>query len=147
MQRPFLGGGPPRQERSLATLTGAHADYSGLDTGANPRLMPKETQSLGVAGRLFPDIAGGQKTSTIRWREAPVALGPLVFASDEDPSETILVAVTRCSDMPLSEAASFLGRSEDWPDDVMLAGMREHYPEIELSSIVQIVEFERVATA
>jgi hypothetical protein len=43
--------------------------------------------------------------------------------------------------MPLCDAASFVGREEDWPDSVMLAGMREHYPEIELTSIVQVIEF------
>jgi hypothetical protein len=107
--------------------------------------MPDEFQSLRVVGRLFPDIVRGRKKSTIRWREGPVVPGPLVFVSDDDPSSTVLVTVTRCSDMALSQVASFVGRSEEWPDPVMLAGMREHYPEIQLSDIVQVIEFERAA--
>jgi len=41
----------------------------------------------------------------------------------------------------LGEAAQFVGRAQEWPDAIMLEGMREHYPEIQLSSIVQVVEF------
>jgi hypothetical protein len=53
----------------------------------------------------------------------------------------VVVEVFRCTDLPLSDAAAFVGRASEWPDDVMLAGMREHYPDIELSSAVQIIEF------
>jgi hypothetical protein len=44
--------------------------------------------------------------------------------------------------MPLSEAAAFVGRADEWPDAIMLEGMREHYPEIVLSDVVQVVEFK-----
>jgi len=44
--------------------------------------------------------------------------------------------------MPLALAAPYLGSSEEWPDEVMLAGMREHYPDIELSDVVQVIEHE-----
>ncbi len=44
--------------------------------------------------------------------------------------------------MPLASVAAYLGKSDEWPDDVMLAGMREHYPGIELNDIVQVVEHE-----
>lgn len=43
--------------------------------------------------------------------------------------------------MPLSEVASFVGKTDEWPDQIMLEGMREHYPEIKLSSIVQVIEY------
>ena len=99
-------------------------------------------QSLGVVERLFPLILNGAKTSTIRWRERHIVPGPLRFICDEDPSQSAVVTVTRCTEMPLHDAASFLGKSHEWPDDVMLEGMREHYPDIELSSVVQVVEFE-----
>jgi hypothetical protein len=33
-----------------------------------------------------------------------------------------------------------VGKQDIWPDAVMLSGMREHYPEIELDDIVQVVE-------
>jgi len=36
----------------------------------------------------------------------------------------------------------YLGRSEEWPDEVMLAEMREHYPNIERAEIVQVIEQE-----
>ncbi|MDH1088692.1 hypothetical protein N5C79_19525 [Pantoea brenneri] len=36
-------------------------------------------------------------------------------------------------------AAERLGKQAEWPDAVLLAGMREHYPAIELTSQVQLV--------
>lgn len=97
-------------------------------------------QSLRVVGRLFPDILSGQKRSTIRWRELKIAPGYMLYVRDDDPDQTAVVWVTKCTDMPLIGAASYLGREGDWPPDVMLAGMREHYPAIELEDEVQIVE-------
>jgi hypothetical protein len=104
--------------------------------------MTKVIQTFGVADRLFPLILTGEKTSTIRWRERHIVPGPLTFICDGDAAQTVDVEVHRCTDMPLSEAAAFVGKADEWPDDIMLKGMREHYPEIELSSIVQIVEFK-----
>jgi len=51
-----------------------------------------------------------------------------------------IVWVTRCTDIPSSEAAAFVGMRDQSPDDVMLSSMREHYPLIELSEIVQVIE-------
>ncbi len=42
--------------------------------------------------------------------------------------------------MPLSEAARFLGREAEWPKQIMLEGMREHYPDIRWEDEVQIIE-------
>lgn len=112
---------------------------SGKDVTAVSVIKP--TQTLGVVGRLFPDIASGAKTSTIRWQERHIVPGPLTFICDDDASQTIDVVVFRCTDLPLHQAAAFVGRAAEWPDDVMLLGMQEHYPEITLGSIVQIVEF------
>ena len=106
--------------------------------------MTEEPQRLAVVPRLFPEILSGAKTSTIRWRETRIVPGPLTFFNEADPDQTVAVTVTRCTDLPLSDAAAFVGRAEDWPDAVMLEGMREHYPEIALSSVVQVVEFEGV---
>jgi hypothetical protein len=97
-------------------------------------------QTLGVVARLFPLIEAGEKTSTIRWREARIVPGYLRYVCDGDPAETAIVWVTRCTDIPLSEAAAFVGREAEWPKEVMLAGMREHYPEIRWDDVVQIVE-------
>jgi hypothetical protein len=103
--------------------------------------MKRDIQTLDVVERLFPEILSGAKTSTIRWRERRIEPGPMKFICEGDRGKAVLVDVVRCSDMPLSQAAAFVGRADDWPDDVMLAGMREHYPDIELSSTVQIIEF------
>jgi len=91
--------------------------------------------------RLFPTLISGQKTYTIRWREQHIVNGPLTFICAQVPSNTADVIVNRCTDMPLRDVASFLNRSDEWSDDVMLSGMKEHYPDIELKSIVQVIEF------
>jgi hypothetical protein len=53
---------------------------------------------------------------------------------------TVVVWVTRTTEMPLSEAAAFVGRKDEWPKPVMLKGMREHYPEIAWNDIVHVIE-------
>lgn len=97
-------------------------------------------QRLSVVARLFPLIESGEKTSTIRWREARIGPGLMRYVCDGDVGRTALVWVTRCTDMPLYEAAAFLGREHDWPDTVLLAGMQEHYPQIAMDCKVQIIE-------
>ena len=103
--------------------------------------MQESVQILGVVDRLFPQILSGEKTSTIRWRERSIVPGALKFVCDGNSSQAVEVEVFRCTEMPLSEAASFVGKADEWPDEIMLEGMREHYPEIQLSSIVQVVEY------
>ncbi len=102
-------------------------------------------QSLGVVNRLFAHILSGAKTSTIRWREAPTSLGPMRYVCEDAPDQTVVVDVVCCTDMPLQKAAAYLGMANEWPDEVMLAGMREHYPDIKLSDIVQVIEHDPVA--
>ena len=97
-------------------------------------------QELGVVGRLFPLVVSGEKTSTIRWREAVIEPGPMRYVRNDDPAQTVVVTVVRCTRMPLADAAAFLDREDEWPPDVMLEGMREHYPEIELTDIVDVIE-------
>lgn len=72
-------------------------------------------QTLGVVARLFPEILSGEKISTIRWREVRIVPGYLRYVCDGNPERTAVVMVTRCSDMPLSAAASFVGKSDEWP--------------------------------
>ena len=103
-------------------------------------VMPDEIQTLRVVNRLFPLILSGEKTSTIRWRKVPISLGPMRYICEGALSKTVIVNVTQCTEMPLSQAAKFLGKEKQWPDDVMLHGMREHYPDIKLSDVVQVVE-------
>ncbi len=95
-----------------------------------------------MVGRLFPQVLSGEKTSTIRWRETPIRPGPMRYVCADDASRTTVVVVRKCTSMPLYEAAAFLGRGADWPPDVMLDGMREHYPAIELTDIVDVIEHD-----
>jgi hypothetical protein len=97
-------------------------------------------QSLTVVNRLFPSILDGEKTHTIRWRETRIRPGLMRYVCAGDPARAVDVLVTRCTDVPLSQAAALVGKQDIWPDAVMLSGMREHYPEIELDDIVQVVE-------
>jgi hypothetical protein len=62
------------------------------------------------------------------------------YVCDGDVSRTTIVWVTRCTQMPLAEAAQFVGRASEWTKDVMPSGMREYYPNIEWTDKVQIVE-------
>jgi hypothetical protein len=97
-------------------------------------------QSLKIADRLFPLVLSGEKTHTIRWRETRMRPGRMRYVCEGDPEKTAVVLVTRCSDVPLSQAAILVGKQDIWPDAIMLSGMREHYPDIELADTVQVVE-------
>ena len=97
-------------------------------------------QHLTVVARLFPAIVNGDKTSTIRWREARIEPGLLTYVCEGKPERTVAVLVARCTDMPLSEAAAFVGKADEWPDAVMLTGMRAHYPTIKMTDSVQVIE-------
>lgn len=99
-------------------------------------------QTLNVVERLYPLILNGEKTSTIRWRETRIMPGPMRYVCEGDSDRSAVVRVVRCTDMPLAAVAGFLGKSDEWPDDVMLAGMREHYPDIELTDSVQVIEHD-----
>ena len=103
-------------------------------------------QQLEVVARLFPLVVVGEKTFTIRWREISIAPGPMRYVCAGNTSRTVDVVVTRCTRMPLCEAAAYLGRSDEWPDQVMLDGMREHYPSIELDDVVDVIEHLPPAT-
>ncbi|MBN33994.1 MAG: hypothetical protein CMM46_04315 [Rhodospirillaceae bacterium] len=97
-------------------------------------------QSLGVVGRLFPEILNGSKTSTTRWRELRIEPRRMTCICDDDPSSTVVVWITRRTDFPLRDAAALVDHEDDWPNHVMLAGMREHYRDITLDDTTQIVE-------
>lgn len=104
--------------------------------------MERQLQTLHIVKRLFPQVLSGKKTSTIRWRETPIALGPMRYVCKDFPGQIVVVNVVGCTSLPLSEAAAYLGMSDEWPDDVLLAGMQEHYPDIALSDVVQVIEHD-----
>ena len=97
-------------------------------------------QRLGVVDRLWRPLMAGEKRSTIRFGEPPIVAGPLTYVNDDHPLQTASVTVTKVTRMKLRDAAAFLGRQDEWPDDVMLEGMREHYPAIDLDNEVQVIE-------
>ncbi len=53
-----------------------------------------------------------------------------------------MVQVMKITSMPLRGVAKYLGCEGDWPDTVMLDGMREHYPTIMLDDMVDVIEHE-----
>ena len=55
-------------------------------------------------------------------------------------NETTVVRVVRVASMPLADVANFLGMEAEWPPEIMLEGMREHYSEIHLDDVVQVIE-------
>jgi hypothetical protein len=97
-------------------------------------------QRLDVVTRLFPLVVSGEKISTIRFREQQIRIGSMVYWCDGCSEKSATVWVHRCTNIVLSEAADFLGKTKEWPDNVMLEGMRAHYPSIQLSDIVQVIE-------
>ncbi len=97
-------------------------------------------QQLPVVERLFPAIVDGTKTSTIRWNECRIETGLMTYLCEGCSGASAVVWVTQCTDLPLSRVAAFLGMEEEWPDAVLLEGMREHYPEIRLTDVVQVVQ-------
>lgn len=123
-------------------MMGGYADFADTEASLKLRCMKENTQTLGVVERLFAQVLSDKKTSTIRWREKFIVPGPLTFTCDGNSEKTVLVEVLRCTEMPLKHVAAFVGRADDWPNEIMLNGMREHYAEIELTSVVQVIEFE-----
>lgn len=97
-------------------------------------------QKLDVVEKLFPLVLNGEKTCTIRFQEQRIIIGPMVYWCDGNSGKATVVWVNRCTDLPLIEAAEFLGKTEEWPEKIMLDGMRVHYPNIQLTDTVQVVE-------
>lgn len=96
-------------------------------------------QTLPIVSRLLPEVRAGHKRHTIRWRERAISPGPLCYINADDAHDTVNVWVTAVVPMPLSAVAEYLGKSDEWPDPVLLEGMREHYPAIRLDSVVEVI--------
>lgn len=96
-------------------------------------------QSLEIVPRLLPDVRNGKKQHTIRWRERKIVPGPMRYVNTQNAEDTVVVQVTMVITMPLSAVAEYLGKEEEWPDPVLLEGMREHYPDIQLDSEVDVI--------
>lgn len=97
------------------------------------------TQYLDIVARLLPDVRAGRKRHTIRWGERVIVPGPLCYINEDDSSDRENVWVTEVKKMPLSEVAYYLGMTAQWPAPVLLAGMREHYPQIQMESEVDVI--------
>ena len=96
-------------------------------------------QSLEIVPRLLPDVRTGKKRHTIRWRERTIVPGPMRYVNAQNADDTLVVQVTAVKTMLLFAVAGYLGKEEEWPDSVLLAGMREHYPDIQLDSEVDVI--------
>lgn len=96
-------------------------------------------QNLEIVPRLLPDIRAGRKLHTIRWREREIVPSPVLYVNVRDASDAVMVWVTHVEKMPLSAVAGRPGKTADWPDAVLLKGMREHYPRIEMNSGVVVI--------
>lgn len=140
--------GPPSHQMSMRSPTSTIASLAGhtrpvmrrsLPTGDSTLRVVVE-QELQVVARLFPAVLSGAKRSTIRWREAEIRPGLMRYVCVGKPAQTTVVRVVRVTSMPLADAAGYLGTADEWPPLAMLAGMREHYPDIELHDTVQIIE-------
>lgn len=96
-------------------------------------------QSLKITPRLLPDVHAGIKRHTIRWQEPTIIPGPMRYVNAENPSDTVVVQVIAVHRMPLHAVAGHLGMTDEWPDPVILSGMQEHYPDINLTSEVEVI--------
>lgn len=96
-------------------------------------------QMLNIVPRLMTALRAGKKRHTIRWQEQKITPGPLCYVSNEDPATWVIVDVAQVVTMPLSSVARYLGKGDEWPDAVLLAGMQEHYPAIQLDSQVEVI--------
>ncbi|CCF10048.1 hypothetical protein PANA5342_2655 [Pantoea ananatis LMG 5342] len=96
-------------------------------------------QMLNIVPRLMTALRAGEKRHTIRWQEQKITPGPLCYVSNEDPATWVIVDVAQVVTMPLSSVAHYLGKGDEWPDAVLLAGMQEHYPAIQLDSQVEVI--------
>jgi hypothetical protein len=63
----------------------------------------------------------------------------MIYVCQDAPERTLVVEMTRVTRMPL-RAAALVGRKDEWPDPVMLAGMREYYPDIGIDAVVEVIE-------
>jgi len=96
-------------------------------------------QTLNIVPRLLPDVRAGKKQHTLRWREHKIVPGPMRYLNVQNIDDTLVVRVTAVKTMPLSAVARYPGKEEEWPDPVLLAGRREHYPDIQLDSEVDVI--------
>ena len=96
-------------------------------------------QSLMIVPRLLPEVRAGLKLHTISWQEPEILPGPMLYVNLQDAADTVLVVVTHVETMRLFDVASRMGKSAEWPDRVLLQGMREHYPAIVMDSEVMVI--------
>lgn len=118
----------------------AHCEQSSGSARGGKSVTVIVEQELSVVARLFPSVVSGVKRSTIRWREAEIRPGLMRYLCLDDPSRTTVARVIRVTSLPLADAAAYLGIEDEWPPSVMLDGMREHYPDIELDDVVRVIE-------
>lgn len=84
--------------------------------------------------RLLSDVRAGIRLHTIRWRESKILPGPMIYVSDRDTSDSVMVWVTHVEKMRLSDVSARLSKCSEWLDTELLEDMCELYPRIEMDS-------------
>lgn len=93
--------------------------------------------------RYFAAVAGGDKTTTIRWDD-PIDVGPAVFVFEDHPDHAVLHGeVTLIERHPLATLTPVQARlGPDGDLDRLKAGLRGHYPQMPDGALVDVVSFE-----
>lgn len=91
--------------------------------------------------RYYHSVATGEKTSTVRWREA-VSVGPVLLYFEDDDRGPLKGEVLSASEHHLEELPrERLGLSGETAVEEYVAGLRRHYPEMPADAVVAVVEF------
>lgn len=101
------------------------------------------TQQLKLADYLFASVLDGTKTVTIREGHRPITLGPLVFVSPTNPTDTTAhVYVQHVRHITIAELSQreCLADGVNNPEE-MVTLMETFYPGIAIDSKITVVGF------
>lgn len=96
-------------------------------------------QALELVDRYFDALFAGQKRNTQRYQEQRTEPGFLIFEASDDPVLLALVWVEDVIYTALRDVHDAVGGEKYSPDE-LLAGMRKHYPDIQLDSEIMVVK-------
>ncbi len=99
------------------------------------------TQMLELVARRWDDLLQGRKLDTIRLNEGRIEPGFMVYEVVPERDQHCVVYVTDTMDIPLREVLLHTLDTERKPNETeLLNKMREHYPDIELDTVVHYVK-------
>lgn len=94
-------------------------------------------QKLELVDDLFENMLKGIKTNTLRWKEAEIQKGYLIFYASNNLSWKSLVWVQEIEKLPLNQSAHLYDMSAQELHKAML----RHYPDILFDSEVSYIKF------